>query len=553
MHDLPEQHAIPEPWITRFLGWSRAKAEWGGSYGAMLICLMVYLSFVWFGMRESGIGHTVTHTVVLYSPGLGSFVSTLIAASAVISAGLPFCAPRLASVLKGAGLGLITGLLGSIAAAQVGLLPGYDRLPAIALGIMTSSVLAVTVVSVLSAAVAFVVGGALSSLVRRFLRTSGQNHTRLREIALWTVAVAVFCAVALEPQTKSLYFQGKNALVFWYETELTYRLVPSTWKGKIAGVQPRSFTLVIEEVRPDGQFTGYMDWDPGGRNRTSGKATGNHLVLHQAGFPHPEDSADNYDNIWIRGTSMTGTDQNGWYQLAADLVTVHLQPTPPQPAVLAQEAPPEPAALTQEPPPEPAALAQEREETGPRAPGAETVRQARSERLCKALGGNHVSLQDGCWIVVALQVRDRSYCGSISGQGLRDDCYVAFGVNEADRGMCEYLSSPEKAAACAEAVGGTCANSGRAQGAKAGCDAARTLLARARSDWESAGRFSFYGFRKTDVAPQSWTECDAQAAQGPDRELCQLERVRRNDPAARCEVLHAELKTMCDTMATRMQ
>jgi len=324
--DLTEQHAIQEPWIIRFLGWSEAKAQWGGAYGTMLICLMVYLSFVWFGVRESGIGYTVTHAVVLYSPDLGSFVSTLIAASAVISAVLPFCAPRLASVLKGAGLGLIAGLLASVAASQVDRLPGHDQFPIIAYVIITLTALPVAVVSVLSAAAAFVVGGALSSFARRLPLASGSNQKHFREIALWAGAVAVFCAVTLEFQTKSLYLQGKNALVSWYKTEPTYRLVPSTWKGKISGVHPRSFTLVIEEVRPDGQFTGYMEWDPGGRNRTSGKATSNHLVLRQAGFPDPEDGADNYDSVWIRGTSMIGTDQNGWYQLAADLVTLHAQP-----------------------------------------------------------------------------------------------------------------------------------------------------------------------------------------------------------------------------------
>jgi len=129
--------------------------------------------------------------------------------------------------------------------------------------------------------------------------------------------------------------------------------------------------------------------------------------------------------------------------------------------------------------------------------------------------------------------------------------YVAFAVNEADLGLFEYLSSPEKVATCAEAVGEACANSSGKQGAKAECDAARTLLVQARSDWQSAGRFSFYGFRKTDVASQSWVECDAQGKNGPDRELCRLERVRRNDPEARCQVFPAELKTICDTMAAR--
>ncbi|HYS75965.1 MAG TPA: hypothetical protein VEM38_07735 [Burkholderiales bacterium] len=179
----------------------------------------------------------------------------------------------------------------------------------------------------------------------------------------------------------------------------------------------------------------------------------------------------------------------------------------------------------------------------------------RSERLCEALGEKTAGMQDGCWIVLALQVRDRSHCGSINDHVIRDDCYAAFGVNEDERGVCEYLSSPDRVAACTQAVGGACAKANKEPGAAgAGCDAARSLRARVKSDWASAGNFSFHGFRKTDVAPQTWAACDAAGAsdQGAAAgDWCRLERVRRNDPEARCAMVQAELGNLCNAMTTK--
>src|SRR2546427_4756390 len=108
---------------------------------------------------------------------------------------------------------------------------------------------------------------------------------------------------------------------------------------------------------------------------------------------------------------------------------------------------------------------------------------------------------------------------------------------------------------CTQAVGGACAKASKEPGAAgAGCDAARSLRARVKSDWASAGNFSFHGFRKTDVAPQTWAACDAAGAsdQGAAAgDWCRLERARRNGPGARCAMVQAELGDVCYAMTAK--
>jgi len=293
-----------------------------------------------------------------------------------------------------------------------------------------------------------------------------------------------------------------------------------------------------------------MAWESGRRRDFTGKGTGNHLVFEDNEILI---SAGRID-MWLTATSLTGASENGKAKFLAERVTADMQPQS-APAEVPVPPPAASSAPISPPPPAPTVLAPELEDAGPRAAGAETVSRVRSERLCEALGEKTAGMQDGCWIVLALQVRDRSHCGSINDHVIRDDCYAAFGVNEDERGVCEYLSSPDRVAACTQAVGGACAKASKEPGAAgAGCDAARSLRARVKSDWASAGNFSFHGFRKTDVAPQTWAACDAAGAsdQGAAAgDWCRLERVRRNDPEARCAMVQAELGNLCNAMITK--
>ncbi len=521
----------PEHRAVGFPGWSQASALWG-SASAMLLWLAVCLVAIGIVAYDKALEHFLA-TFGTLAPNRVGPLAGVVAVSAVVAAALPLYLPRPASVLRGAALGLITGLVTSYSISL------FDLIPDFAVSIIFTSRWSIAVVSLVSAAAAYAVGGALSFFARRYLPPLKTWQQCFGYGVAGTLAVVLFGGAAYWPQVISLSrLYPQNSIA------------PSAWKGQMVMDHFYGFTLVIEKMQPDGRFTGYMAWESGRRRDFTGKGTGNHLVFEDNEILI---SAGRID-MWLTATSLTGASENGKAKFLAERVTADVQPQSaraevPVPPPAASSAPISP------PPPAPTVLAPELEDAGPRAAGAETVSRVRSERLCEALGEKTAGMQDGCWIVLALQVRDRSHCGSINDHVIRDDCYAAFGVNEDERGVCEYLSSPDRVAACTQAVGGACAKASKEPGAAgAGCDAARSLRARVKSDWASAGNFSFHGFRKTDVAPQTWAACDAAGAsdQGAAAgDWCRLERVRRNDPEARCAMVQAELGNLCNAMITK--
>jgi hypothetical protein len=201
----------------------------------------------------------------------------------------------------------MTGLMAGIAT------PLFDRMSEFAFLIILTSTVSLATICVISALVAFVLAAGVAFVARRLVsgREAGSKR-RGYVVAAGAVGLLVFGAYAFWPQA-----------VAWHRTDPDYRLAPSTWKGEIVVDRPYPFTLVVEQVRPDGQFTGFMDWERNFRLKIEGKATANHLVFMDTEVLRGDGSFIGiYDrkDVWIKGTSMAGTDKNGRAKLTAELV-----------------------------------------------------------------------------------------------------------------------------------------------------------------------------------------------------------------------------------------
>ncbi len=294
--------------IAEFLAWPQAKAAWG-SAGVMLFCLVAGLIAV--AIRASADGFSLFSTLNL-DPQQVKLAVRVITGSAVVSAALPLYLPRIASAGRGAALGLMTGLIAGIATSLFATEGEH------AFSIILTSTLAIGLVCTVSALAAYVAGVGLSFLARRLVSGS---RALWRSVVAATVGLLVFGAYIFWPQ-----------FVHWYKTDPDYRLAPSTWKGEMKFDRSYPFTLVIEQVQPDGQFTGFMDRENDFRLKIEGKATANHLVfmdtqvLRGSGLIGIKDRKD----VWIRGSSMAGTDKGGLGRLSAQLVAPSARPQPAQ-------------------------------------------------------------------------------------------------------------------------------------------------------------------------------------------------------------------------------
>jgi len=294
--------------IAEFLAWPQAKAAWG-SAGVMLFCLVAGLIAV--AIRASADGFSLFSTLNL-DPQQVKLAVRVITGSAVVSAALPLYLPRIASAGRGAALGLMTGLIAGIATSLFATEGEH------AFAIILTSTLAIGLVCTVSALAAYVAGVGLSFLARRLVSGS---RALWRSVVAVTVGLLVFGAYIFWPQ-----------FVHWYKTDTDYRLAPSTWKGEMKFDRSYPFTLVIEQVQPDGQFTGFMDRENDFRLKIEGKATANHLVfmdtqvLRGSGLIGIKDRKD----VWIRGSSMAGTDKGGLGRLSAQLVAPSARPQPAQ-------------------------------------------------------------------------------------------------------------------------------------------------------------------------------------------------------------------------------
>ncbi len=294
--------------IAEFLAWPQAKAAWG-SAGVMLFCLVAGLIAV--AIRASADGFSLFSTLNL-DPQQVKLAVRVITGSAVVSAALPLYLPRIASAGRGAALGLMTGLIAGIATSLFATEGEH------AFSVILTSTLAIGLVCTVSALAAYVAGVGLSFLARRLVSGS---RALWRSVVAATVGLLVFGAYIFWPQ-----------FVHWYKTDPDYRLAPSTWKGEMKFDRSYPFTLVIEQVQPDGQFTGFMDRENDFRLKIEGKATANHLVfmdtqvLRGSGLIGIKDRKD----VWIRGSSMAGTDKGGLGRLSAQLVAPSARPQPAQ-------------------------------------------------------------------------------------------------------------------------------------------------------------------------------------------------------------------------------
>src|SRR6266704_3322482 len=222
----------PEHRAVGFPGWSQASALWG-SASAMLLWLAVCLVAIGIVAYDKALEHFLA-TFGTLAPNRVGPLASVVAVSAVVAAALPLYLPRPASVLRGAALGLITGLVTSYSISLFDLIPDF----------------------------------ALSFIARRYLPPLKTWQQCFGYGVAGTLAVVLFGGAAYWPQVISLSrLYPQNSIA------------PSAWKGQMVMDHFYGFTLVIEKMQPDGRFTGYMAWESGRRRDFTGKGTGNHLVF----------------------------------------------------------------------------------------------------------------------------------------------------------------------------------------------------------------------------------------------------------------------------------
>jgi len=298
--------------LAEALGWPRARDAWG-SVGAMLFCLLTGLSVVGFLVYKDAAASFGVFGFL--GPEPIRFITWLVTMSAVAAAALPLYLPSFASAVRGTVLGLMVGLIAGIATSPV------DRASEYALGLIGLCAAAIVVGCVLSSLTAWIVGAVLSRLARH-------SVSRARDLPKYVVI-----AGALMFGIFAFWSQISSQVLSRSRTDPDYRLVPSIWRGHIIFGQTVPFTLSIERVEPDGQFTGFMDyWENYIRLGIEGKATGNHLVFVGTRILRGKAYVDLGERkanvnvgerkaIWISGAKMTGTDKDGKAMLVAQLLT----------------------------------------------------------------------------------------------------------------------------------------------------------------------------------------------------------------------------------------
>ncbi len=319
--------------LAGLLRWPEARAAWG-SVGLMLLCIIAVVAALEFRAYYAGIAMFATFGVL--EAGQITLGLRIVTLSAAVSAVPPLYLPRAKSAGLGAALGLMSGV---IAGAATSLFDNASEQAFVA--IMTTAG-SIAVVCVISALAAWIVGALLSRLARYF---ASDAHAVPRYIA--GAAVMAFCALGLSSPLSPL-------IEPWYKADPGYRLVPSVWNGSVSFERAYPFTLVVERVAPDGRFTGYMDWERDFRLAIEGKAEGNHLVFEDTKILRGGNvPIGDRKDVWISGTTMTGTDKNGRARLVAQLDSTKR----PEVAVAKPvAAPPAPATVPDAPPENIAAL-----------------------------------------------------------------------------------------------------------------------------------------------------------------------------------------------------
>jgi len=315
--------------LAGLLRWPEARDAWG-SVGAMVLCLVAVLMAVEFHAYYGAV--TFLNTFGLLEAGQITLGVRIATASAVVSAAPPLYLPRAKSVGLGAALGLITGIVAGAATSL------FDNASEEAFPAIMTTAGSIAVVCLFWALAAWIVGAVLSRLARYFV--SG-THALPRYIA--AAAVLAFCAYGLSSPLSPL-------VESWYKADSAYRLAPSVWKGRMIFGRAYPFTLVVEQVEPDGRFTGFMDWEYGSRLAIEGKATGNHLIFEDTKILRGANVAvGDRKHVWISGTTMTGTDKDGRAQLVAQFDSLKRHETA---AVITPVAAPSAPASVPDVPPE---------------------------------------------------------------------------------------------------------------------------------------------------------------------------------------------------------
>jgi len=299
----------------------------------MVLCLVAVAAVVEFRAYYAAIVLLATFNVLEADQiTLALRVLTL---SAVVSAVPPLYLPRAKSVGLGAALGLMSGIAAGAATAL------FDNASERAFVAIMTTAGSIAVVCVMSALAAWIVGALLSRLARYF--ASGA-HAVPRYMA--AAVILAFCALGLSSPLSAL-------IEPWYKADPGYQLAPSVWKGNVSFERAYPFTLVVERVEPDGRFTGYMDWERDSRLAIEGKAAGNHLVFEDTKILRGGNvPIGDRKDVWISGTTMTGTDKDGRARLAAQLDSTRR----PEAAVKPVAAPSAPASAPDAPPENIAAL-----------------------------------------------------------------------------------------------------------------------------------------------------------------------------------------------------
>ena len=254
----------------------------------------------------------------------------------------------------------------------------------------------------------------------------GKRHRQMSPLFKW--AMVLLAGIILIPISKKIDWPlfGTPSL------NPHYTLTPSVWEGAITYKNAEyTFTLVFEEIGPNGNLIGYMDWPPQaemGHSRlvVEGTANGNHLEFEDTDHIIGNNVQGSYDkkDVWISGNRMTGTDKNGTATLKARRATA--------------------------PPPSP---------DGKTAIGFRANQKAwaaawgKYMRVCQDLGRVEEGKMAGsCWMDLAKEAKEVSFCSKASEQRDQLSCFIEIVWETGDWTSCQSLGSSHQIGECTEAA-----------------------------------------------------------------------------------------------------
>jgi hypothetical protein len=211
-----------------------------------------------------------------------------------------------------------------------------------------------------------------------------------------------------------------------------YKLTPSVWEGTISYKNAEyAFTLVFEEVGPNGSLIGHMDWPPQDKMAhyrlvVEGTANGNHLEFEDTDFIVGARTEGVYDkkDVWISGNRMVGTDKNGTATLQARRIPSSIPP---------------PSAMT-------AVAFREKKNTF-------AVSWGKHMRLCEDLG----KVEQGrwsasCWKELAKDAKELSFCARTTEPRDQLSCHIDVVWQTGDWSGCQDLGYSAQIDECLEAA-----------------------------------------------------------------------------------------------------